>query len=689
MISKEQMATVMEALATASVVGFGWALGGPVGAGMIAGIGINLSSNILQKGSTHLKEKWISAKHGALNQDIQRALGRALVKALTEIEARYFELPEANIQPSEKKKAIRTLFKELKVEALTIFVTSAEKIVNKEEAKAYLHGEPYAANSKLWERMEGTKLLYSYYGEHFKGFLRDSLSDELIFWFGEELKTDERECNRAWRAFQWLLLEGIQDDVKTVRADQELIRQDLLVLDVIKRRLDELKDTIDRRVSDEPFQQGLEQSLHSMKVLLGTILNTSHRLETKVDILVRRTAVSETKIDTSIEALLSSPPLLVADKHTNRHNRQYTLSNEQKNSLSEVVIKRVEERFHSVNLREFTSELDTFEKEAQRLATQSIFSYLASRFRSLELIGNSFKLGSKRTTFILEVGPKVGSTILEVLLFEESQHPQIYAEVRIPLFGWGRYTEIHLSVLQELYSHTNAIAEVLRVVYLSAYYWLAETLLLKLNDLESQASVALYSALRVAFRIRGNEQLSEVIRFGVLVDGRLFYLVDRQTCVFLGAVLSKRKFWSTTSPALSLLNLLGFPLGYEDSFSRHAINQQAQLDFTLTKATYITENPEYLRAEREMVSGNKISVFVISTGKMIKLVANFPTSKKRDIIPVLKAHKDQLSMIFERDLDQIIKSTEVLMANFESVNWASAGGFVGGLAGDLLKNRKR
>jgi hypothetical protein len=62
-----------------------------------------------------------------------------------------------------------------------------------------------------------------------------------------------------------MLLECIQADVKTVRANQEMIRQDLHVLDRIRTKLDEVKDTIDRRFAGEPFQQGLEQSLQSMR----------------------------------------------------------------------------------------------------------------------------------------------------------------------------------------------------------------------------------------------------------------------------------------------------------------------------------------------------------------------------------------------------------------------------------------
>lgn len=103
MISKEHLATLTEVLATASVVGIGWSLGGTVGAAVMAGIGINLGSAIIQRGSLHIKNKWLSGQNGVLNHDIQQALARAFVRSLASLENRYFELPEANAQPSEKE----------------------------------------------------------------------------------------------------------------------------------------------------------------------------------------------------------------------------------------------------------------------------------------------------------------------------------------------------------------------------------------------------------------------------------------------------------------------------------------------------------------------------------------------------------------------------------------------------------
>jgi hypothetical protein len=259
MTIKNHIATVTEILATASIVGIGLAVGGPIGASVVAAIGIELSGNILDNHLSKLKEKWLSSPDGILNHDIQQAMVRAFIKSLDSLEKKYFALEEVNEIPKEKKKAIKSLFQELKDEAPTIFLSSVETSVSEQEIKTYLYDKPQEARNLLGKRIEETNLIYTYYGEHFKIFLRDNCLDEIVFWFGEELKTDNKENNKAWRAFQRLLLEGIQADVKAVQASQNAIQQDLQTLSVIREQLDQIKDTIDHRLPNEPFQRELEK----------------------------------------------------------------------------------------------------------------------------------------------------------------------------------------------------------------------------------------------------------------------------------------------------------------------------------------------------------------------------------------------------------------------------------------------
>ena len=105
----------------------------------------------------------------------------------------------------------------------------------------------------------------------------------MILWFGEELKTDNRDCNKAWRAFQRLLLEGIYADVRALRAGQDLISRDLKILDQLKDQLDSLRDTVDHRLRSEPFQAGLAKAIDKMRSASENVAETTQRTEQKVD----------------------------------------------------------------------------------------------------------------------------------------------------------------------------------------------------------------------------------------------------------------------------------------------------------------------------------------------------------------------------------------------------------------------
>lgn len=291
MVIKNHLVNLSEILATASMVGIGLAIGGTIGASVVAAIGIELSGSILDNHLSKLKEKWLSSPDGILNHDIQQALVRAFIKALNSLEKKYFALEETKELPKEKREALKSLFRELEDEAQTVFLPSIEKAANEQEVKNYLYGDSQEAENALWNRIEGTKLIYTYYGEHFKNFLRDNCLDEIVFWFGEELKADSKESNKAWRAFQRMLLEGLQADVKAVRASQDVIQRDLQTLNVIREQLDQIKDTIDRRLPHEPFQESFAKALVDIKTALQDVAKAAQRIEGKQDIHIETTKV--------------------------------------------------------------------------------------------------------------------------------------------------------------------------------------------------------------------------------------------------------------------------------------------------------------------------------------------------------------------------------------------------------------
>jgi len=279
MLSNERTLSLLGTLATASVMGIGLALGGAIGATVMAGIGINLSSTIIQNGSLKLKERWLN--DGILNHDIQKALIRAFIKSLSALESKFLASEQAVDLRSYERASIRSLFRELRDKAQTNLYETLLKARLDGEVQHYLLGVPETDMDEVWDAM-GLDEFVAPYGSEFRNFIRENLLSEILFWFNEELKTDDKDNNKAWRAFQRMLLEGIYADVKAVQGAQEEISRDLQKLDLINGQLSEVQDIIDRRLPDELFQQELEDAVSEIRSTIQRIDDTTQRIDRNV-----------------------------------------------------------------------------------------------------------------------------------------------------------------------------------------------------------------------------------------------------------------------------------------------------------------------------------------------------------------------------------------------------------------------
>jgi|GEM_PF-1957211 len=306
-MAKEKIIAFAEILAVGSITAIGLALGGPIGAAVIAGLGINLGSNIVQSGSNKLKEQWLTSSNGILNHDIQHALARAYIKALESIQKKYFEISESDSLPKNEKKSIKALFKELIEQAQETFLPSLEKAITENEIKTFLYDTQQTATDLILQRINKDEL-FSTYNEPFREYFKKYLLKEVQFWFAEELKTDNKDCNKAWRAFQRLLLEGIQADIKSLKVGQDLIHNDLQILNILRKQIEDLKE----RAPNEPFQQGLDHAINEMQQFLKDMYNISFRTEKKIDaiatdvknLLDQKTVPDTSHLDEEIKPLL-------------------------------------------------------------------------------------------------------------------------------------------------------------------------------------------------------------------------------------------------------------------------------------------------------------------------------------------------------------------------------------------------
>jgi len=89
-----------------------------------------------------------------------------------------------------------------------------------DEVQLYLDGGRQQAGDTLSDRLNLPELLQDYPPD-FTQFFEANFLPQIQFFFKEELKKDAPENNKAWRAFQMMLLYGLRDDIATLRADQQ------------------------------------------------------------------------------------------------------------------------------------------------------------------------------------------------------------------------------------------------------------------------------------------------------------------------------------------------------------------------------------------------------------------------------------------------------------------------------------
>lgn len=232
MLSKIQVANLMEIVAVGSMTAIGFAIGNPIATEVIKGIGLNLASDILQRGSSKLKETWFSTEYGILNHDIQKAFVRAFVESSDYLEKQYFQSVEDEFLDKNQKGEVKDLFRQMREQAAEVFLEDNASAISEDDLKICLYKDEKSGQEIVWQKI---RPIVSTFDSHLQNFLRKNLLKIVVFFFAEELKKETQEGVRAWRAFQRLLLEGIKAEVETIGASQELIQADLKKLDFIAR----------------------------------------------------------------------------------------------------------------------------------------------------------------------------------------------------------------------------------------------------------------------------------------------------------------------------------------------------------------------------------------------------------------------------------------------------------------------
>lgn len=252
---------IADVLFTTAILGVGLLSGNPILASVVAGIGVNLASDLTRAGWGQVCQRLLG-ESGFLNHDLQQALARAFRQTLTHLEQTWWETTDGKhmrrAQPAIARETTE-VFKMLREDAAVFCCADGlGRAAGNEQVRQLLYSDETTARRAL----AGCLSAYLYgHDARLIAFLDTHLVQALAFWFAEELKTDRPESNRAWRAFQRLLLEGLQTSLTEVRAEQLETQQ---VLKGLRGDLQAWTDRMDALAEDVRERTGEEALLHTL-----------------------------------------------------------------------------------------------------------------------------------------------------------------------------------------------------------------------------------------------------------------------------------------------------------------------------------------------------------------------------------------------------------------------------------------
>lgn len=228
-LNREQL---VHGVFTSALFGIGALVGNALIGATLTGISVNLASTLVQSTwSQFCREHLLEPNH-----DLQKIWARAVRRALSQLEELWWKTlrgSQIEREDAEQKTAIKQLFRQLQTDSGQFFGSAAQAA---QTADAYFNivlpagAEPSSTSQMFAERLQ------RYLEGHEKqllAFFDQNFLEIFGFCFVEELKSDDPDSSRAWRALQLFLLRDLSSQLDQLRLEQQKASQ---LLDEINAR---------------------------------------------------------------------------------------------------------------------------------------------------------------------------------------------------------------------------------------------------------------------------------------------------------------------------------------------------------------------------------------------------------------------------------------------------------------------
>jgi hypothetical protein len=244
--------------------------------------------------------------------------------------------------------------------------------------------------------------------------------------------------------------------------------------------------------------------------------------------------------------------------------------------------------------------------------------------------------------------------------------------------SYGQYRKVKLLWARELEPKVELLGALVVMILETCYSWIKDRIDALLGRHANAVSELLY---RHVIRLFPKSEMRTNLWLACVTDDKGYRLLDRNVAIDAFDIIaeSNKSAFSTNRLVTELLTTW---LPRSKLLMQAAVIEKHCINADLGQAQYLKEGSVYAASLQALYGSDSFTVYPISTGGRIAVVALFPTTLRSTIEPVLDLHREAFAVLCDRSLSAITRTYD-LIVHGTGRHWDA--GMVGELLGGFMK----
>jgi hypothetical protein len=321
----------------------------------------------------------------------------------------------------------------------------------------------------------------------------------------------------------------------------------------------------------------------------------------------------------------------------------------------DITTHHLETTFGSLGLAELVETDEQLELLLLLRAKEAIEETAAFTCKCVKKPKNPYLVGPAGEHYELSVchDIKESSTLDISIIGRDPQVPKVTARRTARVSGYGRIKRVRLYVCKSLDADVDMLYSIVAAVLEAGYEWMTH----QIEELSASAELSLVDHLyREVHRIVENDLLQNNLWFSCVTKGHGFRLIEPSLVVKAFPLIDKHANEFGYGANRLVADLISTRLPRE-GLLMHACAQLNQcMDGDMTLARYKHDGSTYLATLISLYGKEAFSIYPLYISPVFSVLALFPTETRSSLEPLLKEHREELSILIAKEGKSIAKA---------------------------------